>query len=144
MGLTIKQGDTIFLDTAPFIYFFEQHPVYFPFVERLFNEAAAYSASIITSIITFIEITTLPARLGNQDLVNQYREYFTNSAQITLLPVDLLIANKAIELRAQYNLKAPDVIQLGTAIVSSASHIITNDKQWKQFVQKNVLLIDEI
>jgi len=29
MGLDLKSGDIIFLDTAPFIYFFERHPDYF-------------------------------------------------------------------------------------------------------------------
>ena len=38
MGLDLKSGDIIFLDTAPFIYFFEQHPDYFPGLELFFNQ----------------------------------------------------------------------------------------------------------
>jgi len=29
MGIDLEGGDIIFLDTAPFIYFFEQHPDHF-------------------------------------------------------------------------------------------------------------------
>jgi predicted nucleic acid-binding protein len=66
MGLELEIGDIVFVDTAPFIYFFERHPVYFPYVEKLVNNVYDRDARIITSIITLIEVTTLPARIGNQ------------------------------------------------------------------------------
>ena len=37
MGLDLKAGDVIFLDAAQFIYFFEQHPDFFPAIEMLFD-----------------------------------------------------------------------------------------------------------
>lgn len=144
MGLVLHKGDIVFLDTAPFIYFFEQHPIFFPYMEKFFNDVSICEVEVITSIITFIEIVTLPARMGNQDLVEQYRTYFTRSSQVTLLPINLDIANEAIALRTQYTLKTPDAIQLGTAIAHSATYIITNDRQWKQLTHQNVLLVDEI
>jgi len=103
MGLTLKKGDVVFLDTSPFIYFFERHPTFFPYMERLFNQVHEQEADIISSIVTFIEIATLPARMGNQKLVEQYRAYFTNSSRVRLLPVDQSIAEQAIALRAKYS-----------------------------------------
>jgi predicted nucleic acid-binding protein len=70
MGLMLKKGDIVFLDTSPFIYLFERHPEFFPYVERLFDQVHEQEAEIISSIVTFIEIATLPVRLGNQALVN--------------------------------------------------------------------------
>jgi len=64
MGLEPKSGDMIFLDTAPFIYFFEQHPDYFPGLELFFNQLYETGAQAITSIITYIELTSQPARQG--------------------------------------------------------------------------------
>ncbi|GCL52636.1 PilT protein-like protein [Microcystis aeruginosa NIES-3804] len=113
-------------------------------MEKLFYDVSIYQVKVITSMITFIEIVTHPARIGNQELVEQYRTYFTRSSQITLLPIDLSIANEAIALRTQYTLKTPDAIQRGTAIAYSATYIITNDRQWKQLAHQNVLLVDEM
>ena len=62
MDLDLKSGDIIFLDTAPFIYFFEKHPDYFPALEMLFDRLYETDAQAITSIITYIELTTHPAQ----------------------------------------------------------------------------------
>jgi predicted nucleic acid-binding protein len=144
MGLELKAGDIVFLDTSPFIYFFERHSTYFPYIEKLFNDVYAQDARIITSVLTLIEVSTLPARMGNSDLIQQYRNYFTSSMHIQMLPVDFDIAERATLIRAQYNFKTPDSIQLATAIVHNANVIITNDRQWKQLTQYNILTVEEI
>jgi predicted nucleic acid-binding protein len=144
MGLELKIGDIVFVDTAPFIYFFERHPVYFPYVEKLVNNVYSQDARIITSIITLIEVTTLPVRMGNQSLVREYRDYLTKSNHIRMLPIDLIIAQQAALIRGQYSIKTPDAIQLATAIVSGANHIVTNDFQWKQLTTQNILTVSEI
>jgi hypothetical protein len=41
MGLTLQPNDVIFLDTSCFIYFFEQHPVFFPAMKHCFDQVAA-------------------------------------------------------------------------------------------------------
>jgi predicted nucleic acid-binding protein len=100
MGLELKAGDIVFLDTSPFIYFFERHSTYFPYIEKLFNDVYAQDARIITSVLTLIEVSTLPARMGNSDLIQQYRNYFTSSMHIQMLPVDFDIAERATLIRA--------------------------------------------
>ena len=50
MGLTLKKKDIVFLDTSPFIYFFERHPTFFPYVEMLFNQIHEQEAEIISSL----------------------------------------------------------------------------------------------
>ena len=79
MGLDLKTGDIIFLDTAPFIYFFERNPHYFPAMEMLFDRLYETDAQAITSIITYIELTTHPARQGKKQLVRKYRDFLSNS-----------------------------------------------------------------
>jgi predicted nucleic acid-binding protein len=144
MGLDLKAGDIIFLDTAPFIYFFEQHPDYFPAIEMLFDRLYETDAQAITSIITYIELTTQPARRGKAQLVCKYRDYLTNSENISLFPLDLSIADQAVELRAQHHFKTPDAIQLGTAIACGADYIITNDKEWQRVEEIQVVMVGEL
>ena len=131
MGLTLKSGDIIFLDTAPFIYFFETHPDYFPALEVFFDQLYETGAQAITSIVTYIELTTQPARKGNRQLVRKYRDYLSNSQNLSLFPLDMDIADHVVELRATHNFKTPVAIQIGTAVACGADAIITNDKSWR-------------
>jgi hypothetical protein len=64
----LKSSDIVFLDTAPFIYFFEVHPTYFPALAAFFDQLYETGAQAITSIVTYIELTTLPARKGDRQL----------------------------------------------------------------------------
>ena len=144
MGLDLKSDDIIFLDTAPFIYFFEQHPDYFPAIETLFANLYKTNAQAITSIITYIELTTHPARQGKNQLVRKYRDYLSNSENISLFPLDMDIADHVVQLRAQYHFKTPDAIQLGTAAACGADYIITNDKSWQRFEAIKVVLVSEL
>jgi predicted nucleic acid-binding protein len=144
MGVIFNPGDIIFLDTAPFIYFFERHPDFFPVLDSLFTQLYTTGAQAITSIITYIELTTRPARLGRIKLVRKYRDYLSNSENISLFPLDMNIADQAVRLRAQYQFKTPDAIQLGTAVACGADYIITNDAAWKQFEEVTVLLVGDL
>jgi len=144
MGIDLKSGDIIFIDTAPFIYFFEQHQDYFPALETFFNQLYETGAQAITSIITYIELTTLPARQGKNQLVRKYRDFLSNSENISLFPLDMTIADHVVDLRAQYQFKTPDAIQLGTAVASGADYILTNDKEWQRLEGIKVVLVSEL
>ena len=78
--------------------FFEQHPDHFPALEKLFAQLYETGAQAITSIITYIELTTHPARLGQEQLIRKYRDYLTNSENISLFPIDMNIADYVVEL----------------------------------------------
>jgi predicted nucleic acid-binding protein len=144
MGMKLKSGDIIFLDTAPFIYFFETHSDFFPVLDNLFNQLYETDAQVITSIITYIELTTQPVIKRNRKLVRKYRSYLSNSQNIALLPLDINIADHVVELRTKYDVTTPSAIQLGTAMACGADYIITNDKTWKRFKEVNVVLVGDI
>lgn len=144
MGITLKSGDIVFLDTAPFIYFFETHPDYFPALSVFFDQLYETGAQAITSIVTYIELTTQPARKGNRQLVRKYRDYLSNSQNLSLFPLDMNIADHVVELRATYNFKTPDAIQIGTAVACGADAIITNDKSWQRFDEIKVIMVRDL
>ena len=144
MVLNLKSSDIIFLDTAPFIYFFERHPEHYRPLETLFSQLYDTGAQAITSIITYIELTTHPARLGEGRLVRKYRDYLTNSENISLFPLNMDIADHVVNLRAKHRFKTPDAIQLGTAVACGADYVLTNDKAWQRFTEVKVVLISEL
>jgi len=144
MGLELQSDHILFLDTSPFIYFFECHPDYFTQMEQFFDRVYTASAQVITSMVTYIELTTQPARLGDHQLTLKYRDYLAHSENISLFPLDFNIADQAVIMRAQYGFTTPDAIQLGTAVACGADYIITNDREWKRFDAIPVVLVEEL
>ncbi len=144
MGLKLRDGDIIFVDTSPFIYFFENHPDYLPAMQTFFDQVYSCNAQVITSIITYIEITTHPVRQGNRPLARKYREYFSYSDNLTLLPLDMSIADEVVHLRATYGLRTPDAIQLGTALAAGADYVLTNDRKWNQVEDLEIIQIGDL
>ncbi|MBK7869913.1 MAG: hypothetical protein IPJ74_04090 [Saprospiraceae bacterium] len=52
----------VFIDTAPFIYMAEEHPVYAERTKKFIAAAFANQDSLITSIITLMEFSVKPER----------------------------------------------------------------------------------
>lgn len=144
MGLSLKANDIIFLDTAVFIYFFEKSKDHYDKLLAIFNQLYETKAQAITSIITYIELTTHPAIKGQTQLARKYRDYLSNSENLSLFPLDMNIADQVVTVRAKYKFKTPDAIQLGTATACGADYILTNDKKWLRFKEIPVLLVSEL
>jgi predicted nucleic acid-binding protein len=145
MGLNRKYEDkTIFLDTAPLIYYIEENKAYANLLNELFTEGENRTCRFISSIITLIEVLTLPLREQNKELAEKYEEILTHSGAIEIVDTNSKIAKMTAQLRADYSLKTPDAIQLATAIYSSANYFLTNDKRLKMVSEINVVTIDEL
>lgn len=127
--LTQLQGQVVGLDSAPLIYFIEQNPLYIDMVRSFFRAADRGEFQIVTSVVTLAEVLVYPLRQGNAELAQQYREILFNEEVLTTVDVSVAIAETAGQLRASYNLRTPDAIQMATAIASSASFFLTNDSR---------------
>jgi predicted nucleic acid-binding protein len=73
------RGQTVALDTAPLIYFIEQHPDYGARLKPFFQAADRREIRIVTSLVTLIEVLVHPLRHGRADLASQYREILLRS-----------------------------------------------------------------
>ncbi len=144
MGLDLRIGQSVFIDTAPLIYFWEKHVEYFPKMKKLFDQVYDLNIQCVLSVISYIEITTLPIKQGNHALASKYREYLTNSTHFSVLSTNLIVADKAAHLRATYNLRTPDAIQLATAQVSDVDFVITNDKSWQKVDAPSIVQVGDI
>ena len=144
MEVTFKTGQKIFIDTAPLIYWFEEHPDYIEKLVRFFDEITEKQIPLVTSMVTYIEVLTYPEKTGNRLLSGKYRNYFTNSDQLTIYPLDVIVADTAIRLRARHLLKTPDAIQLATAQVCGCDYVLSNDRNWPGVSGVRVLLVSEL
>ncbi|MBN1815270.1 MAG: type II toxin-antitoxin system VapC family toxin [Anaerolineae bacterium] len=131
------------VDTAPFIYLWERHPRYFDLSETLFRHLQNPDVQGITSIVTLIEACVLPQRQGRLDLVQAYERALLHSQQVQMLPVDAAVARQAVALRARYDVRVPDAVQIAAALEAGATAFVTNDRRLLKVQELQVLLLDE-
>jgi len=120
-------GTTIGLDTAPLIYFVEEHPVYLPQVDSFFEAMGRGDIEVVTSTLTLLEVLVRPYRRGDRSLVAQYSEMILKTRHLSAVPVSPEIAEEAARIRAKYQTATPDSIQLATALVTGATCFLSND-----------------
>ncbi len=132
------------LDTAPFIYYIEEDPRHLPAIAALFEASSAGRFHLVTSSISLLEVLVLPLRKGHPELAERYREILVGSKQCTLIPVDPLVAQRAALLRAKYNLRTPDAIQVATAWVTQATAFVTTDLSLTKVQEVPVVILEKI
>jgi predicted nucleic acid-binding protein len=96
-----------------------------------------------TSTLTLIELLVQPYRLKRNDLVFKFYPLLTTYPHLTWIKLTLDIADLAAKLRAEHNLKTPDAIQIASAISSSATGFICNDRAFQKIKDIECLIIDD-
>ena len=144
MGIALSGCSSVFLDTAPFIYLFEDHPEFGKPVASFLRSCNENNITIVTSVITYIELLTLPTRENKIELVDTYHHLLTESPEITLLPIDLVPAREAVRLRADHGMKTADALQIAAAVCHGADLIVTNDKDWRRIPDLPIVLVEEL
>jgi predicted nucleic acid-binding protein len=137
-------GRVVGLDTTPLIYFLETRSPHYPLVRAFFRKVDRGDFSVVTSMVTVLEVLVHPWRTGNTALAARYRNILLRNANLATIPLSAAIADRAAGLRARYNLSTPDAVQLATAIAQGASHFLTNDAQLARVSGIRVLVLDDL
>jgi len=119
------------VDTSLFIYLIEENNKYSEVINEFFSKNSNGYFKINTSVITLLEVLVLPYKLGREDLAQEYESILNNSVNIKLVEIDHDIAKLSAKLRAKYNLRTPDSLQIASSIYSDSDYFITNDKRLK-------------
>ena len=140
----IETHERIMVDTAPIIYHIEEKGILGKVSEEIFKLIRDRSKHFVfSSVITFSEVLVHPLRASRKDLVNKYRSFFLMSSNFTIYSIDILIAEKAAELRANYGLRTPDALQIAIAIENNGTLFITNDKGLEKIKEVEVLVLGD-
>lgn len=131
-------------DTAPIIYFVEEHPRYLAQVAPAFQSVAAGRLLGVTSVLTLMEVLVQPLRRNAHALQQAYTERLLHSAYFETHAIDAPIAERAAELRARFNLRTPDALQLATALHVGCQAFLTNDTALKRISDLHVIIVDEL
>ncbi|MCC7355672.1 MAG: PIN domain-containing protein [Anaerolineae bacterium] len=142
--LAALRGKLVGLDTAPLIYFIEEDQTYLETVRPFFDAIERGELMAVTSVVTLLEVLVQPLRRGDERLAQQYRDILLNAEGLTTVMVSQDIAGKAALLRATYNIRTPDAIQIATAIHGGASFFLTNDARLPSLPDLKTLVLDRL
>ena len=137
-------GKVVGLDTAPFIYYIEQHPRHIDTLRLFFRAIEEGEIIAVTSVMTLLETLVQPLRKADAKLAEQYRDVLFNTKNLTPIVFSQELAEKAAHLRALHNFHTPDAIQVATAINARASFFLTNDRQLQKVSAIQVLVLDDL
>ena len=144
MRAQLREHARIGLDTAIFIYHLEAHPRYLPLTTIVLAGVQAGEWEGVTSVITLMELTVQPWRLGRDDVARHYEVLLTTFPNLITVTVDREVAREAARLRARYNVRPADALQVAAALVHGATAFVTNDSRLSRLNSRlHVLQLDE-
>ena len=134
----------LFLDTAPVIYFVEQHPEYFNLSVEVFEQLQNTSLIGVVSSITLAECLVQPYRLKQTELQQEFIELMTENDNIEFVGfINETIAIEAAQIRSRYNLQLPDALQIAVALNAKCEAFLTNDLTFKRITELRVLVLND-
>jgi len=123
-------GGPVALDTCVFIYLVEEDPVYLDLVASLFDRIDRGALRAATSALTLLEVLVVPSRAANVPLAERYEALLTRGRGLLLVDVTRRVLRTAAQLRARdAGLRAPDAIQLASALAAGCTTLLTNDRR---------------
>jgi predicted nucleic acid-binding protein len=134
----------LFLDSAPVIYFVEQHPVYYSILQPIFNRFESGDLTAVTSPITLAECLILPMKSGNSEAVEAFLELLGGAPSALFLPLQKETARSAAEIRSKYNVTLADAFQVASALEGSCEALLTNDKALTRIAELQILLVEDL
>jgi len=137
------RGQRICIDTAPMIYFIEEHAKYLEIIRPVFVEIDSGNIEVITSTITLLEVLVHPLRTGNEALAEKYREILLSSEGLTTFEIFHEVSEMASRLRAKYSMKTPDAIQIAVGTLYGATKFLTNDPDLRRVSEIKILVLDD-
>jgi predicted nucleic acid-binding protein len=139
----LLRGKTVFLDTAPLIYYIEMNNRYHDLVKPVIALIDSQQVKGITSTISLLEVLVQPLREGNRKLADKYKAILLSSNGLETCEISHAISERAALIRANYRFRTPDAIQLAAAIVNKADYFLTNDAALKQVKEMKVILLED-
>jgi predicted nucleic acid-binding protein len=118
----------LYVDANILIYFVEGTAELREIVARVFADADARGAVLVTSEISIVECLHGPFKTGNKRLVETWRALFRDEQLIAIAPVLGPVLDVAAQVGAEFALKTIDAIHVASAMSAGCDALLTNDK----------------
>ncbi|MFB0538006.1 MAG: type II toxin-antitoxin system VapC family toxin [Anaerolineae bacterium] len=130
-------------DTMIFIYHFEDHPLFAPLTEPLFEAIDRGDLSAEVSVLLAGEVLAGAKKAADNEMLLRYRHILGEFPNLTLHETDMQVMDKMSDLRVAYDLKTPDAIHMATALLNGAQAFVTNDAGLKRVNELDVLVLED-
>jgi predicted nucleic acid-binding protein len=140
----LKGVQRLGVDTAPFIYYVEDDGIYAKKMDAVIDFVEANNIPLVTSTVTLLETLVKPLKESDKTVEQAYRELLSTTSYLSLQPITSTVASQAATLRATYNLKTPDALQIAATLENGCDAFLTNDLGLKRVNELRVLVIDEM
>jgi len=127
---SLPEGSLIAIDTAPLIYWLEDHPRWGAAYAALFEGLDAGRWQGLLSTVTLAELLTGPLQQGRDELAERYAAALSDPGSFQLASLTPTLAMSAARLRARYRLRLPDAVQLATALQCGAQALVSHDRDF--------------
>jgi uncharacterized protein len=122
----------LYLDTNIVIYAVENPVIVGPRANaRLVAARTAGDAFMISDLVR-METLVGPLKSGNAVLQQDYEQFFASS-DITVVGITAAVCERAARIRARYNFKPMDSLQLAAAVEHGANVFLTADARLNSF-----------
>jgi len=125
----LPEGALLLIDSAPIIYFLEDHPKLGARFQPLFEAHRTGTLRFAVTTVAMAEVLTGPLQSGDEVLSRRYRSIL-ESWQLLGLTAD--IAESAARLRASLRLKLADAVQAASALAINADALVTHDRDFSR------------
>jgi predicted nucleic acid-binding protein len=140
----LTQAHSIFIDTAPIIYYIEGHQRYGPIVRevvRSFHTGALYAYS---SVLTLTEVLPKPIEADDENMARKFAEFLEYGKNFSLVEISTDIAKRAGRLRGKYlRLRTVDAVQVSTALDVGADLFVTHDTNLRQVKEIKAVILED-
>jgi predicted nucleic acid-binding protein len=143
VGDALRGIQTLFLDTAPIIYYVENVAPYRRVMDDIVAKVTGGSHAFITSSITLAESLIHPMRRGDSALAASFRLAITGGVNTRYVGVDPVV-EEAAELRARLSLSLTDALQVAAAIAAGSDAFLTNDRDLMRVSGLRVLVLGDL
>lgn len=135
---------SMFIDTAPIIYYIEAHPQFGPIMKDVLRSVQTGKLHAFSSVVTITEVLPKPVEAGDAKLADRFLEFLRFGKNIGLLEISEEIADRAGRLRGKYpGLKTIDAIQIAAGIDVDADAFLTNDKGLRKITETRVVILED-
>ncbi len=138
----LSKISSLFIDTAPIIYYIEAHPQFGPLSKKIFEAFLSGRITAYSSVVTLTEVLAKPTEAGDEKLARRFSEFLEHGKNFRLLEITAAIAKQAGMLRGRYPiLRALDAVQLAAALDAGADAFLANDKKLQRVKEIKVLVL---
>ncbi len=142
--LTLPASGSVYVEANAFIYTVERVDPYRLLLDPFWREVRARGAQTVTSELTLPEVLIKPLRTADATLETEFRDVLERSPDVRLVAVSRDVIERGAQLRALHNLRTPDAIHAGTALVEGCGLFVTNDPAFRRVPGLNVVVLSDL